>query len=361
MNRPRPFPRPLSRHTSRAHKVGLSPGSVVYTGTRRVEQQTIEVMQYDGETLLERPDLDLDNAVALPTPERVTWLNIIGLHETGTLERLGEAFGLHPLTVEDIASVGQRPKLEGFDDYLYIVLRMLRLDNGRVEQEQISLVLGRNVLLTFQEHPGDVFEPVRERIRQNKGRIRKLDADYLAYTLIDVIIDNYFIVLEHLSDELELLEEHVFADPGPSVPERINQLKREMLSLRKVIWPLRELMAGLQREESSLLSRTVLTFLRDAYDHAIQAIDTVETLRDMLSGLQDAYLSSVSLRMNEVMKVLTIIATIFIPLSFLVGVYGMNFDVMPELHFRYGYFVLWGVMLAITAGMLLYFRRRKWL
>lgn len=358
----------------RSRKVGLAPGSVVYTGQRKVDRPTLDLMRYHPTGLSEERDLDLDEALARIEPGGVTWLNINGLHDPELITRVGHAFGLHPLTLEDVVSVGQRPKVEHFESYLYIVMRMLRaraatveggpVEGGPVEphhNEQISMTLGRGFLITFQEQPGDVFEPVRERIRQGKGRIRTMGADYLAYALIDVIVDNYFVVLETYSEETEALEAAVFDDPTPTTLERVRKLKQETLFLRRAVWPVRDLMAQLLREETELLSPAVNTFLRDAYDHIVQAIDTVETLRDLLSGLQDAYLSTLSFRMNEVMKVLTIIATIFIPLSFLVGVYGMNFDVIPELHVRWAYPALWVVMLTVVAGMLGYFRRRGWL
>lgn len=347
---------------ARAQKAGLSPGSVVHTGARRVERATVDQIVYHEEGAEERQDVRLEDAHAAAQTEGVTWINVTGLHDTDLIERIGELFGLHPLTLEDIASVGQRPKVEAYDDYLYVVLRMLSLDDdGALENEQISLVLGRGFVLTFQERPGDVLEPVRTRIRQGKGRIRKLGADYLAYALIDILVDSYFTVLEHYSDRVVELEETIFAAPTPAEMSTLIRLKQELLFLRKAVWPVRELLAGLQREESELLSPAVAAFLRDAYDHAVQAIDAVETLRDLLSGLQDAYLSSLSFRMNEVMKVLTVMASLFIPLTFLVGVYGMNFDWMPELHWRWSYPLLWLLMLTTSVLMLLYFRRKRWI
>jgi magnesium transporter len=352
----------LRVHKGRASKAGLAPGSVVYTGEVKVDTVTIELFQYDAAKLTERQALTLEDAPASRTPGQISWYNITGLHDTELIQAFGETFGLHPLVTEDIVSVGQRPKVELFDDYLFIVLRMLGQGQaGAPQSEQLSLVLGSDYVLTFQERQGDVFAPVRERLRKGKGRIRKLGADYLAYALIDVIVDSYFSVLEHYGDELEELEEEILREPTPRSLEHVNRLRRELLFLRKSIWPLRELTGTMQREESPVLSAVVVTFLRDVHDHSIQVIDTVETFREMLSGLHDFYLTSLSFKMNEVMKVLTIIATIFIPLGFLVGVYGMNFDVMPELHLRWGYPALWLIMLGVVTTMLLYFKRRRWL
>ncbi|MEJ2666493.1 MAG: magnesium/cobalt transporter CorA, partial [Deinococcales bacterium] len=297
----------------------------------------------------------------------VRWLNVNGVHRAELVERIGTALELHPLTMEDIVSLGQRPKVEDYDRYLYITLRMLVYGSHdgspsvqSLVNEQLSLVLLSGIVLTFQERPGDGFEPVRERLRQGKGRIRRLGADYLAYALMDVIIDSYFTVLEDYGDAIEELEAAILEDPNTDVLQRVNHLKRETLLVRKAVWPLRELIAGVERDEGELMSRAVVDYLRDAHDHAIQVIDTVETLRDMLTNLHDMYLSALSYRMNDVMKVLTIIATIFIPLSFLVGVYGMNFHHMPELSWPWAYPALWGLMIVLALGMLFIFRRRGW-
>jgi magnesium transporter len=233
--------------------------------------------------------------------------------------------------------------------------------NHEIHNEQVSLVLGKDFVLTFQERPGDVFDPLRERITSSKGRIRTLGPDHLAYALVDIIIDSYFVILEHYGEDIETLEEAISAKPSPQDLENINSFKREMLFLRKSVWPLREMLSSLIREESPLISSSVLTYLRDVYDHCVQIIDTVEILREVLSGLHDFYLSSLSHKMNEVMKVLTIVGTIFIPLSFFAGVYGMNFAHMPELAWRWAYPVFWLFILTAAGAMLVYFRQRKWL
>lgn len=340
-------------------KQGLAPGTMVFTGTQKVEALSFELIQYN-ETELTSQTLDTKKNPEL-NPETVNWLNVTGLHDTHAIENLGKHFNLHPLTLEDLVSVGQRPKVEAFDDYLFITLRMLSLKNDKLDNEQLSIILKDNTVITFQERSGDVFAPLRDRLSKAKGRIRKLKADYLAYALMDVTVDHYFAVLEHYSDQIETLEQVILESPTPKALEQVNQLKRELLFFKKSVWPLRELINALIREESGLLSQDVQAFLRDLHDHAIQVIDSVETLREMLTGLHDFYLSSLSNKMNEVMKVLTIISTIFIPLGFLAGVYGMNFEHIAELQWRWAYPTFWLVILSLVTLMLLYFKRRDWL
>jgi magnesium transporter len=291
------------------------------------------------------------------------WLNLDGVHDVDAVEALGTAFGLHPLAVEDIAHTGQRPKVEEYDDHLFFVLRMLRWNDqtAEIDDEQVSLALGASWVLSFQERRGDVFDPIRDRLQSNRGRVRSTGADYLAYALMDAIVDQYFVILEKLGDRIEALGERMTEDPDKQDLTSIRHLKRELLFMRKSVWPLREVVSTLQRDSTPLIQDATMIYFRDVYDHTIQVIDAVETFRDMVSGLMDLYLTSISNRMNEVMKVLTIIATIFIPLSFVAGVYGMNFVHMPELGWRFGYFAALGVMALIAGGMLLYFKRRKWL
>jgi magnesium transporter len=286
-----------------------------------------------------------------------------GLHEVELIEQLGECQGFSPLMLEDIVNTDQRPKLETFDDYLYIVIKMLNeQEDDEITMEQVSLVLGKNFLLSFQEGlEGDAFGPIRDRIRSGKGRIRSMGADYLAYALIDAVVDGYFSVLERVGERIEELEEEVVASPTPETMRKIHHMKREMIVLRKALWPLREMIASLQRRESPLISETVTIYLRDVHDHVIQAIDAVEAYRDILSGLLDIYLSSISNRLNEVMKFLTIIGTIFLPLTFIAGVYGMNFHNLPELRWEWGYYYSLALMLVIALAMLVYFKRRRWL
>ena len=346
----------------RAAKAGMPPGSVVFTGVRKVEHALADRISYDRDLLDERYGLPPAEALTERPAGRVTWLNLVGVHDTEAIEALGEAFGLHPLVLEDLVGTGQRPKVEGYDGYLFVVLRMLSLDGGdELVDEQVSLILGGNHVLTVQERTGDVFEPLRERLRRGRVRLRGSGADYLAYALLDVLVDAYFALLERYGELLEALEVDILADPKPDALGRINALRQDLLLMRRAVWPLREVMSALQRDESPLLQEATRTYLRDVYDHVVQVIDTIETFRELLSGMHDTYLSNLSHRMNEIMKVLTIISTIFIPLGFLVGVYGTNFENIPELRWRWSYPLLWLVMLTVVGSMLAYFRRRRWL
>jgi magnesium transporter len=291
------------------------------------------------------------------------WLNIDGVHQPEIIEEVGKSFGLHPLVAEDIASTGQRPKMEDYDDYIYVVLRMLRFDGeeNETKTEQMSIIIGADFVVSFQERSGDVFNYIRERLRNNKGKIRKLGTDYLAYTLIDAIVDNYFMILEKLGETIEEIEDKLITNPTAETLQILHDLKREMIFLRKSVWPLREVINRLERSESTLINKSTFVYLRDVYDHTIQVMDAVETFRDMLSGMLDIYLSSVSNRMNEVMKVLTVIATIFIPLTFVSGIYGMNFMYMPELAHEWAYPAVLILMLVVALLMVVYFRRKKWI
>ncbi len=344
----------------RAKAVGQAPGTLVHTGERKVVR--ITVLDYNEDDLEERVLATPEEAFGYLDSETVTWINVDGLHQVDVVEKLGTHFGLHPLVLEDVMNTGQRPKMEDYETYAFLVVRMLAYDDARraLEDEQVSLVLGRNFVLSFQERVGDIFDPVRERLRAGKGRLRKAGADYLAYALLDALVDHYFVLLERFGERLEEVEEELIEDPTTSTLHAIHELKREMIFLRRSIWPLREVINRLQRGESELVREGTLVYLRDVYDHTIQVIDTVESQRDMVAGMLDTYLSSVSNRMNEVMKVLTIIATIFIPLGFVAGLYGMNFTNMPELGFAYGYFIAVGVMAATGVAMALYFRRKGW-
>jgi len=344
-------------------RAGAAPGTLIHVGERKSEQSRIRIIDYDEGNLEERELKDPQACRPHKDKTGVSWINVDGIHEIGVIETVGRCFNLHPLILEDILNTEHRPKVEMVEDYLFIVLKMLHLDEatGCVVTEQVSLVLGQGYVLSFQEREGDVFDPVRERLRSGKGRIRKQGADYLAYALLDAVVDSYFAILEKLGEKLEFLEEELIQNPHPETLEEIHGYKREMILLRKSIWPLREVISSLYRGESPLIEEGTTVFLRDVYDHTIQVIDTVETFRDLVSGLLDLYLSSISNRMNEVMKVLTIMATMFIPLTFIAGIYGMNFEVMPELHWKYGYAAVWGLMAFIGGGMVFYFRRKKWL
>lgn len=346
-----------------SHKAGRAPGTMVHIGRQRTEPVRIGLLNYGPAHLEERSLASAAECRPYRDGPGVTWVNLDGIHQLGILEQLGADFGLHPLVLEDIVNTTHRPKMEAFDDYLFLVLKMPHYDpvTASVNTEQVCLILSRNHVLSFQEQQGDVFDGVRQRLRGNKGRLRTMGADYLAYVLIDAIVDSYYIIMESLGEEIEHLEEIIMDRPTPDIQSRIHHFKREMILLRKAVWPLRELISGLQREESSLIAPATGVFLRDVYDHSVQIIDTVETLRDVLSGLLDLYMSNISNRMNEVMKVLTIIATIFIPLTFIAGIYGMNFEYMPELHWRWSYPLLWLLMLTLACGMFKFFRRKHWL
>ncbi len=348
----------------RSRKAGLPPGSLIHVGEKKAERAKITIMDYDGENFQEKEAKSVEECFSFKETATVTWINIDGVHDGELVGKLGSHFGVHPLILEDIMTTAQRPKMEDLGDYVYVVLRMLSCAKGEdgVFSEQVSLILGPNFVISFQESAGgDVFDPVRDRIRTGKGRLRKQGPDYLAYALVDAIVDNYFFVLEKLGERVEVLEEELVTDPNQQTLHEMHALKREMIYVRRSVWPLREVISGLERAESPLIQQTTGIFLRDVYDHTIQVIDTVETYRDMLSGMLDIYLSSVSNRMNQVMKVLTIIATIFIPLTFIAGVYGMNFKFMPELEWRWGYFLIVGIMLAIGLTMVIFFKRKRWM
>lgn len=346
----------------RSHKAGLSPGSLVHIGDIRQAAPRTEVIAYNREMIdISQPDLESECLLS-PLAGTMTWVNVEGIGRLELLKRLGDCYGIHPLVLEDIANTDQRPKAEEYDTCLFLVLKMLTPLAAGVSCAQVSLVLGGGWLLSFQEGlDGDPFGPVRERLKNSQGRVRSSGADYLAYSLMDVVVDNYFLVLEQVADSIEALEEELMHAPSQRTMAEIYRLKRELIFIHKAIWPLREVINSMIRRESPLVKESTLIYLRDLYDHTIQVIETVETLRDMLSGMLDIYLSSVSNRMNAVIKVLTIIATIFMPLTFIVGLYGMNFKHMPELELRWGYPAVLLLMVAITSGMLLFFKRKKWL
>ena len=353
----------VRRLKKRSGKAGLPPGSLIHIGDRLTEKTKITVFDYDEAHLQEKEIKTVGECRQFKDSPTVAWIHIEGIHDTQILEELGAVFGLHPLTLEDILNTDQRPKMEDFCEYIYIVLKTFYNhadENNETTSEQISIILGPTFVISFQEKETDIFKPIRERIRAGKGRLRKSGADYLAYSLIDTIVDNYFNILEHLGEKIEIIEESLVINPSTQTLQAIQHLKREMIFLRKSVWPLRETISSLERTECQLIKESTGLFLKDIYDHTIQVIDTIETFRDMLSGILDIYLSSISNRMNEIMKVLTIIATIFMPLTFLVGVYGMNFKYMPELEWHWGYFFILGIMITIAVSMLVYFRKKRW-
>ncbi|MBI4962846.1 MAG: magnesium/cobalt transporter CorA [Desulfomonile tiedjei] len=346
----------------RARKSGLPPGTVVHVGKERTEKVRISVIDYDEANAVESEVTNINELHTFLDKPTVTWINIDGVHDLKVIENIGHLFNLHPLIMEDIANTTQRPKAEDLEDYLFIVFRVLEFDEGKgeINSEQISLILGSNYLISFQENREDLFDPIRERIRASKGRIRKGGPDYLAYALLDSVVDNYFVLLEKLGEKLEFLEEELVKAPAPDTLQTIHKLKTYMIFMRKSVWPLREVINRLLDGESPLIKSLTMPYLRDVYDHTIHVIDTMETSRDIISGMLDIYLSSISYRLNEIMKVLTIIATLFIPLTFLVGWYGMNFKSMPEYEWRYGYAWVISIALCMVFAMLVYFKRKRW-
>ena len=342
---------------------GLPPGALVHVGEKKTEKVKITVIDYSLGKFQEKEVKKVEDCFSFKRKPTVTWINVDGLHQIDVIEKLGSCYEIHPLVLEDILNTDQRPKMEDFEKYFFIVLKMLYTDEKthEIHSEQVSLILGNNFVISFQESIGDVFDAVRERIRNSKGRIRKMGVDYLAYILIDAIVDNYFVILEKIGEKIEGIENEIVADPTPEKLQIIHNLKRDMIYLRKSVWPLREVISGLQRGESRLIKKSTQIYLRDLYDHTIQVIDTIETYRDMISGMLDIYMSSVSNKMNEVMKVLTIFAAIFIPLTFIAGIYGMNFQYMPELGWQWGYFATLFAMSVVGVLLVFYFRRKKWL
>ncbi len=348
----------------RSTKAGLSPGSLVFIGEKKAEEVKINIIDYNEHSFNEKETKTVEDCLPFKDKPAVTWINIEGLQDTQFIQKLGDYFKLHPLILEDIVNTDQRPKIEDLNDYLYIVLKMITYDNSLedIVIEQVSLVLGKNFVISFQEGiKGDIFDPLRDRIRTDKGKIRKMGSDYLAYGLMDAIVDNYFFILEKIGDKIEDLEDELIANPTKETLQIIHKLKRKLIFLRKSVWSLREVINTLIRGDSSLIQDSTDIYFRDIYDHTIQVIDTIETFRDIVSGMLDIYLSSISNKMNEIMKVLTIMSTIFIPLTFLAGIYGMNFEFMPELKWHWGYPGLWCVMLFITIIMVINFKFRKWI
>ncbi len=344
-----------------SRKVGMAPGTLVHIGEKKVEKTLLRLIDYDLENLEEKELQSVEEMGRLKESPTVSWINVDGLHDINIIEKIGKIFSIHPLILEDIVHTGQRPKLEDVEELLFIVIKMLKYSSGKeIIAEQFSLILGPNFVISFQEIKGDVFEGVRERIRKGKGRLRKLGSDYLCYALLDAIVDNYFVVLEDMGEKIEEYEEELLADPTPETLHKIHKLRGDIIYLRRSIWPLREVINEILRGDISQISEATEMFYRDVYDHTIQVMDTIETFRDVISGMLDMYLSSISNKMNEVMKVLTMIATIFIPITFVAGIYGMNFEIMPELKWPWAYPAVWGVIILITAVMAIYFKKKRW-
>lgn len=345
----------------RSKKSFLPPGTVEADDSLSAQKVVITIMQFNENFIEEVVFNQSSELKDISKSSCVTWINVDGIHDAGVIEKIGSMYSIHPLTLEDIANTDQRPKFEDYENYVVVMMKMLYYDTG-LHNEQLSIVLKDNVVITFQEnHGGDAFYPIRKRLREAKGRVRRFGADYLYYALIDAVVDSYFNILEIIGDKIELIDEQLIAEPTPDTLQVLHTMKREMIFLRKSVWPVRDMVNSLERSETILIQNTTDVYLRDVHDHVVRVIETVENYRDLINGMMDIYLSSLSNKMNEVMKVLTIISTLFIPVTFIVGVYGMNFDYMPELRSPYGYGATWAVMLIIMGSLLYYFRRKKWL
>lgn len=347
----------------RSRKAGLPPGTLVQVGETRSGPITLTLTQYNLDSHQERTLQNVEDIPALLNDNVVSWVNISGIHDLGLIEKLGAVFQLHPLVLEDIVNTEQRPKGDDYGTYAFLVAKSLTyaVPARHLSMEQISIVFGQGFVLTFQENGTDPFGPVRERLRTGRGRLRTQRSDYLVYALMDAVVDNYFGILEGIGEVTEQVEEQLLSDPKPEVLRDLYQLRRCILFVRRAVWPLREVIGTLQRGQSQLVTEFTRTYLADVYDHTIQLIDTIETYRDIIAGMLELYLSSASNRMTAVMKVLTVITTIFMPLSFIAGIYGMNFEHMPELKSPWGYPLTLFSMLAIACGMLWYFHRKRWL
>jgi magnesium transporter len=348
---------------NKSKKTGLPPGTLVHTGDKKSEVSKINLFSYNELEIFEKNNVKIKDIVkAKHDTKTQEWINVLGVHDIQLIEELGQLFNLHPLLLEDIVSVHQRPKIDEYDNCLFVVVRMLFLDkNKELQSEQVSFVLTENTLLSFHENHDECFEIIRERLRKGKGKVRKMKADYLLYALMDAIVDYYFVILDKYGEILENIENDLFQDKDDKILNRIYKMKSNVLQLRKTVVPMRETVNALLKSGTNVIQESTHVFIKDLNDHLTQVYDTTESYRDILSGLMDIHLSSSSNKMNRIMKVLTIISTIFIPLTFIVGVYGMNFHYMPELEWKYGYFVVWAIMLIIVAGMIYVFKNKKWL
>lgn len=348
-------------HKRSSAKAGLPPGTLVLIGNQRDEPVTIELIDYSEDTANEAEIANVSDLKECLETSTVSWVNINGIHNTDAIEAIGKVYGIHNLVLEDILNTDHRPKVEPFEDYVFFTMKMMWYDqDDELEKEQISIVFGKPYVLCFQERKGDIFDPIRERIRTDSGIIRKKGTDYLVYRLIDSVVDNYFIIIERIEERVEDLEEKITMDTDEDHMRTIQQMKREIITLKRALLPLREAVSGLEKGVTDLVNPANEKFFRDVYDHLLQISENLETNREVLSGLMDMHLANLSNRMNQVMKVLTVIATIFIPLTFIAGIYGMNFDNMPELHYKNGYYVVWGVMIFVLLIMLYFFRKKKW-
>lgn len=345
-------------------EVGLPPGSLVFTGNQKMEKVELHQLRYNADSFQEE-HLDNHALTILPTVKtgQVNWLDVRGIHDTNLITSLGQFFELHPLILEDIVDTQQRPKFEEYEKGIFLLLKAFTFDiqQKKIVPEQIGIYFRTDLVISFQEDGTDIFSAVRQRLKNSKGKIRLRGADYLAYALVDNVVDSYYVLLNHLEEAVEDLEEAILKHPTKEIKSAIHLLKKEITHLRKLVMPLREAINQFSKSESELIKESSHFFIRDLYDHIIQAMDNIDTYREILNGLQDLYVSEISFKMNQGMQLLTIITTIFVPLSFLAGLYGMNFVYMPELQYTNGYFILLGVMTLIAVGFILWFKRKRWL
>lgn len=352
----------MAENKRSSSKAGLPPGSLVYMGKHKDSEISVDVIEFNAKEFKEIECENVEDCFTYKDPSKVTWINVNGLSDVAAIDKIGKNFELHPLLVEDILNTNHRPKLEEFDNCIFITLKMLGIsdNNDSIVSEQVSFVLSQHWLLSFQELKGDIFESLRTRIRESKGNVRLKSVDYLLYRLIDTVVDNYFFVIEHINEKIELLEEKVLTDTQIETLSEIQTIKKQLINLRKVISPLRDTISGLHND-SDLIKDDTRRYLRDVYEHIIHVNDSIDSQRDLLASIMDLYLSGTSNKMNQVMQLLTIISTIFIPLTFIAGIYGMNFANMPELQSENGYFIVWAVMIFLFLMMLIFFKRKKWL
>ncbi len=363
MSKKRSAAKASHKKQSRLHKkMGKAPGTITYMGNREGVDRVVNVLEYDEDTYAEYTPKSIEEIMVHKKSPTTSWINIIGISDEKFIGDLGKTFHLNPLLLEDAVNTNQRPKIDEYESYIFGVFRMLYLnDNNELVGEHVAMVLLENCVLVFQELKDDVFNGIRERISAKSGRIRSRGADYLFFALLDAIVDNYYVILENISNTIEVLEEEVYQNPTPEVAHKIQQLKKEVLKVRKWVFPVKELVNRLLDSENILIKKDTKLFLRDVMDHCIEINESLQIYREMSMSLMEMYMSNMSNKMNEVMKVLTIMASIFIPLTFIAGIYGMNFEYIPELHWQYGYFIVWGIMLTILIAMLIFFKKKRWL
>lgn len=356
------FPKRKKKKSRQQNKMGKAPGTISYMGDKEPGNSVIYCTTYNVDNFEIKKFNELDEFIKEDRGDKISWVNVVGISDEPFIERLGKHFNLNPLVLEDIVNTEQRPKIDEYDDYIFAVFRMLYIsEEDEIIGEHIAIVLLENTVLVFQEVKADVFNGLRERITGKLGRIRTRGADYLFFALLDAIVDNYFLAIENLNNRIESLEEEVYNNPEPIVAKNIQQLKKEVLKIRRWIYPVKELISRLIDSESHLITKDTKLFLRDVHDHTVEINESLQIYREMSMSLMEMYMSNMSNKMNEVMKVLTIMASIFIPLTFIAGIYGMNFDHMPELHSKNGYYYVWAVMIALFIGMMFYFKKKKWL